>query len=908
MRRFYSKPWLIVAIIAAITVFFALQLPHVGLDNNNFRFVPRDDAARLQADRISEIFGSQTYILVGLQRQFDSILDADFLLTLQDYCESVRTIPIVDQVVSLADTDYISGDGYTVSVEPLMQSGEQLDLLAQRLNGWDIYRRFLVSDRLDAVQVVVSLDVPTDEAGSPEVLEAYETMKQLALDAGFEDTIVHVAGLPVMSAEISKSTRRDIIVLVPLVIIVVIVVLLISFRRFGGVFLPLLNVLVAVVWAIGAMPLLGVKLTVISTVLPVILIAVGSAYGIHIVSHWYDLLGVSGPLDRERHRELVFEVLHKVGRPVALAALTTFSGFVSFCFTRVTPIFEFGVFASFGVLVAFVIAVTLIPSLLLIRGPESSGKRPVPAAVEAMQKKFQNFTLSPLMADSLLEIVRHRRTVSAIAILAFVFSLIGLSNLVIDNVFVEYFKDDTEVVQADAFVRSVFGGSKSVSLVVSHEQAGQVLRPDVLEAMDRVQSYVEQQIPEVGKVNSFTELIKRVNQVLNADTEVFSQTASAAGVASAASAASFAGAAAQEDTAEPAFGFGGQSAIAEEQPAFGFGDWDSASSETTPLAVESVESVESSAAAIPADSLSAVQLAALLNDALAAAGPNANARDLVNGLRRSVNLDGAAFYEVPTQPERYGKTSMEELHRLILNYMVLLSGDISSFANDSLEPTAIRMNLQLRTTGQLDTDRVLHQVRDYAAGVFPEDVQLEIGGIPLVEGSLNKLVVESQLLSVIISLLMVFLIISVYYRSMAAGLMALITVGTAILVNFAVMGFSGIRLNIGTALVASAAVGIGIDYTIHYLAAYKNEYLASAGEGDYLRRTFMTCGKAIIFNAVSVGLGFAVLLLSQFNILAQLGGLIALTMATSSLASLTLLPVMLSVFNPKFVKEDKNEK
>jgi predicted RND superfamily exporter protein len=127
----------------------------------------------------------------------------------------------------------------------------------------------------------------------------------------------------------------DIRMLVPLVILVVLSVLLLSFRRGIAIVLPLVTVLIATIWSVGAMPLVGVKMSVLSTVLPVILVAVGSAYGIHVVSHYVDEREVAGDLSREEHRRLVIELTRRIGKPVFLAALTTFVGFVSFCVTAV---------------------------------------------------------------------------------------------------------------------------------------------------------------------------------------------------------------------------------------------------------------------------------------------------------------------------------------------------------------------------------------------------------------------------------------------------------------------------------------------------------------------------------------------------------------------------------------------
>jgi predicted RND superfamily exporter protein len=123
------------------------------------------------------------------------------------------------------------------------------------------------------------------------------------------------------------------------------------------------------------------------------------------------------------------------------------------------------------------------------------------------------------------------------------------------------------------------------------------------------------------------------------------------------------------------------------------------------------------------------------------------------------------------------------------------------------------------------------------------------------------------------------------------------------------MGFAGIKLNLGTSMVAAVSVGVGIDYTIHCLEAYKREFRASGGavggasDAGFLRRVFLSSGKAIIINAVSVGAGFAVLLASSFIMLSDLGLLIALTMFTNALVSLTVLPALLALFKPEFVKQ-----
>jgi predicted RND superfamily exporter protein len=876
MKSFFKRPWIIVAVLGAITLFFALQLPKAQLDNNNFNFIPKDDPARVASHHIDETFGSQVVILVGLERKHGTILEADFLNKLRDYGKKVEALGAVDTVTSIANADYIGGSADTISVSSLIPesfsgSAAEIAQVKDRLLEWDMYRRALVSDDFTSTQVVVAMSVSSDNAGSPESVEAYRRVKKLAESEGFEDTKVFITGMSVFSGEVNAAMGADLIFLIPLVVIAVLFVLFLSFRKLSGIILPILTVAISATWAIGAMTLLGFKLSIITTVLPVILVAVGSAYCIHVISHYYDEIAGKRNLSREDHAELIYLVIRKYGKPVFLAAFTDATGFAALCFTPVVPISVFGIFSTFGILVAFVVAITLIPSILLIRGPSKTSRGE--AIAEGTHKEGINDPLSVAIADAFGAAARKRRSMIALSLAVVALSIVGVSRLVIDNVLVEYFRPGSEVVKADKFIRDYFGGSKEISVVLRGEKPGDVLRPDVLAAMDGLSEYLADNVPEVGKTMGFTDLVKRVNQVFNSDE-------SPDGIAARAEAPQ-----ASAETAVDDSSFG-----------FGFG-----AAPAAPAAPAAKKAAPKKAAS--EEKLDRVGVVKLLSDSLASKGRrDMSAGELVASLAKSVNYRGASYYEIPVDPERYGKKDSEGLRALVGNYLALLSGNISAYADDPLEPKAIRLAVQLRTVGQLDTNRAINAIRDYAAARFPKDVKVEIGGTALVEESLNKLVVKSQLSSMPLSLLLVFLTLTLFYRSGFAGLVGITPLAISILINFGVMGAFGIKLNIGTAMVASIAIGIGIDYTIHYMAAYHREYMASGGKGDYMRRTFLTSGKAIIFNAASVGLGFAVLALSRFTILAQLGLLMALTMFTSALVSLTILPVLLETFKPAFIR------
>ncbi|GHU78108.1 antibiotic transporter [Spirochaetia bacterium] len=893
MEKFFKRPWIIVAVIAVITIFFAAQLPRVVLDNNNFRFVPESDPARQVSVYIDNTFGSSQFILVGLEKKYGTVLDRDFLLRLGEYIERIREIDVVGNINSIVNADYITGDGESIIVEKLVAddfsgTAEEIAELKRRLLSWNMYERALISDDFTATQVYVPLSVSQDEVGSPEIVAKLLKIRDIAREMFAGYAKVYVAGFPIVSGTISEAVFADLRLLIPLVIIIVLLIIYLPLRRIGMVFLSLLGVIVAVIWSIGAMPLLGVKLSVITTVMPVVLIAVGNSYGLHVIIHYMEGSGRDFALmSREEHSLFIVGMLRKVLTPIFLAALTTFVSFVSFCFTAVIPIREFGAFSSFGVLCSFVIAIVLVPAILIIRGPVplKSRKKARPENRQADESGGDN--INDGLARAMCVIVAKKRTVITLTAIIGVVSVFGAAHLVIDNVFTEYFRADTDIVKSDQFIRAKFGGSKVFSVVVQSDSTETLLHPDTLTAMDNLNTYLIERVAETGKVMGFTDLVKRINQVFNIG-ESPEGLRSRPGLRST-----------SVDTGSAGFGF----ADADDSFGFGFSDSDDSfgfggfAEETIPNST-----ADTAVSLLPDSPLSTLELLALL-DSAASSHRQMNASDLVAFLKKKVNYEGAAYYEIPADPARYGKQTPEELQALVSNYLVLLAGNISEYANDPLEPTAIKTTIQLRTAGQEDTDHTIAEIRRYVDENFPKNVEVIIGGGAVVEGSVNDRIVGSLWTSIAIAVLSLFIIITIVNRSFIAGLISVVPLGLLILVNFAIMGFTGIKLNVGTALISSLTLGIGIDYIIHFLEAYKGAYRESGGKGDFLKSAYRTSGLAVITDAVSTGAGFVVLIFSNFVMLAQFGLLTALSLLLSAIVGLIVVPALLLLVRPKFITE-----
>lgn len=180
-----------------------------------------------------------------------------------------------------------------------------------------------------------------------------------------------------------------------------------------------------------------------------------------------------------------------------------------------------------------------------------------------------------------------------------------------------------------------------------------------------------------------------------------------------------------------------------------------------------------------------------------------------------------------------------------------------------------------------------------------EHCKIELTGMPSVYVKLNSSLINSQYNSLLIAIIMVVLIVGLILRSASKGIFAAIPVVATIIVLFGFMGITGIPLDIATVLVASIALGIGIDYSIHVITGF-NKHLISHGDAEKaIEETILLSGKAVIINVISVSAGFLVLLFSQIVPLQNFGLLVAISMFGSGFGALTLLPVILILVNRK---------
>jgi hypothetical protein len=168
---------------------------------------------------------------------------------------------------------------------------------------------------------------------------------------------------------------------------------------------------------------------------------------------------------------------------------------------------------------------------------------------------------------------------------------------------------------------------------------------------------------------------------------------------------------------------------------------------------------------------------------------------------------------------------------------------------------------------------------------------------------MDRSLINSQIASLVIAVLVVIIIISLILRSLFSGFIAAVPVISTVIILFGIMGYAAIPLNIATVLVASIALGIGIDYSIHVITHFNSSLREGATIAYALEDTIGISGKAIVINVISVSAGFIVLLFSEMVPLQYFGLLITLSMFGAGLSALTFLPAILILSHRKKIAQ-----
>jgi predicted RND superfamily exporter protein len=489
----------------------SLEIRNLAIEPSVEIFVPKDHPEVVFLREMREVFGLFNFFIVGVvDEREEGVFQPDTLQLVKDLSLSFEEMPDVTKVLGLYEFPYIEGDEEGMTVTPLYTevAGEQawLRTLKARVGHWPLLEGNLVSRDGKATAILVRYK---RDATAEVRRKIYHGVMETIRRTPAPRQEIFVAGMTAIEVCISESIIRDLSRLLPGVYAVVVFCLWLSFRRLLGVMLPLLTAILSCLWTMGFMAVLKVPLNNITSSLPILLTAVGTAYTIHVL--FYFLHSSSKTADR---KEALVQAVSQVGSAVIMAGLTTVGGFASLGVSDVVPIRHLGFFAALGTGVALLCSITLIPAVLAltidrIRMPTASLR---PSLRGGWPERF--------LRGYVRYMIRHRHVVYVLSCLFGVVCVAGAMRIYPESDYITQFKKSSYIWKSDQMINRYFNGSSVVDIIVDAGDPDALKDPATLKRIESLQDFVET-LPNVGGSTSIADYLKRMNQALHADDPAF---------------------------------------------------------------------------------------------------------------------------------------------------------------------------------------------------------------------------------------------------------------------------------------------------------------------------------------------------------------------------------------------------
>jgi len=486
--------WVIISVSFALALGLGLVIPTVKTDPEIRNFVPHSMPSRMTTDSIEQEFGVQDMIIV-LFRDSSSILTPPFLREVKDVDRAFSRLDGLSAVNSLYTARKIKGEEGLMIVDPLIKSIPETRDEAEKLRE-DILSNQFARDIVASSDMTTAAITGTINPVVPEYVTLNKVDSIIATQKGGAEILT--GGLPYIRRHIIEDVNHDALFLIPLALVIMFVILKLSLGDWKSVLLPFTVVVLSTAITMGLIPLIGWKFSVLSLLVPIILISVANNYGIYLVSRHRELCRSDIPLNGT---DMLRSVTGSLNMPILFSGLTTVAGLLGLLAHSIIPARQVGILAAAGVSMALAMSLLLIPSFIYIQ--HRTGRKVRPA------RDLSNDLLSRGIGKLSAIVTRRPGRVLLVSLLVTIALGSGIAFLRIDTNQEDFFPAKHPVRRASEIINSKFGGSQTISVMIS----GDIKEPAVMKKIDDLTRHLKA-CEGVGGVISISDVVREMSKAL----------------------------------------------------------------------------------------------------------------------------------------------------------------------------------------------------------------------------------------------------------------------------------------------------------------------------------------------------------------------------------------------------------
>lgn len=479
--------------IGLLSVLFFYAATQLRFDYNFENFFPTgDEDLEFFLDYREEFENDNDYLLIGIRNQ-EGLFRQGFLNKIDQITQKIDSLPLSEQVLSVTNlSNPVIGPFGLIKV-PVLRVNEPENYRQDSLR---IYQNQSLVGSLVAEDIpALSILIKHKEMISKQ--EADLLMEQVnAILAPYSFDELHIAGKARAQAVYVEKMKEELLIFVSASVVLVVIFLSLAYRSYWGVWVPLVVVLLSAVWICGIMSLTGKSLDVMMVLLPTIIFVVGMSDVVHILTKYIE------ELRNGRNKIKAIKItIREIGLATFLTSLTTAVGFLTLLTAGVQPIREFGLYTAIGVFVAFILAFTLLPSIMLLM------KKP-----KVVQHRKNKLLWVNSLGRLFIWVLRNRLKVLAAAVLVVGTSLYGISQIQINTFLLEDIRDTDPLKKDFVFFDQHFGGSKPFEMAIMvQDSAYSLYDKEVLEEISKMEEYLRQEYG-VENIVSPTFVVKSIHK------------------------------------------------------------------------------------------------------------------------------------------------------------------------------------------------------------------------------------------------------------------------------------------------------------------------------------------------------------------------------------------------------------
>jgi hydrophobe/amphiphile efflux-3 (HAE3) family protein len=493
----YKYRLIIILVCLSIGIGSVLLIPHTEIDPEMRNYVPKSGKSRIETDKIESEFGVQDMVVILFS---DScIVNTDNLNQIKNIDRSISRINGISSRTSPFTVKSISSKEGMMLVDPLIKRIPSDTAEAKQLGRNILENRFardiVVSSDLTTASITATIN---NSATEKETLQKIDSV----INSYPGNAKVIKGGLPYIRQSLVRYVTKDVAILIPAALIIMLFILKANLGSWWSVMLPFSVVLLTTAFSLALIPLAGWKMSIITLLVPVILIAVANNYGIYLVARFQELKrnqpGAS-------IKELIRILIKSLNMPILFSGLTTVAGILGLLTHSIITAKQVGVLAAAGVSLALLISLLLIPALIFV---SSSG------LISNNRSKDRTRLFDNLLTNLSKLIVNYPGRILLVSAVVIILFASGIAFLRINTNPENYFSQKNPVRQASELINSKFGGSQTISVMIK----GDIKDPEIMRGIDKLTTEIGQQ-NGVGNVFSISQVVREMSKAIFTSTE-----------------------------------------------------------------------------------------------------------------------------------------------------------------------------------------------------------------------------------------------------------------------------------------------------------------------------------------------------------------------------------------------------